>query len=198
MRNFIYQTVRIKNIIVYLMGVVFGIGMIIAGIAELSSDSVACGEDTQSASQLCVETRDGTETVRDHNAQKADNRKNAFIMLGIGPFVALGTAYLLRGEFRRGRPARRTPAPQQGDASRPPAHQYAPAQQPNYAEPSADPRHGGYRQHAGYPAQYGEPQGAQRPGYPQLYGQPGHPPQYGNRPGYPGPQYGPPPGYPPD
>ncbi|MEU2033337.1 hypothetical protein [Nocardia amamiensis] len=184
MRNFIYQTVRIKNIIVYVAGVVFGIGLIIAGIAELSSDSVDCGGDSQSASQLCVETRDSNETVRDYNAQKADNRKNAFIMLGVGPFVALGAAYLLRGEFR-GRPARRTPAPQQGDASRPPAHRYAPAQQPNYAERSADPQAGGYPQHPGYPAPYNQPQGTQQPGYPQPYGQLGHPPQYGTPPGYP-------------
>ncbi|MFJ1458788.1 hypothetical protein [Nocardia sp. N2S4-5] len=195
MSNTVLRARRIKDVVTYVLGIVFGIGLLIGGIVTLNGDGkVDCGGHEMKAGDTCTTTsRHGSSTTRTVDEQNSRNKRIGWTLIVVGPLLSAGCVWLLRGELRK------PTGPTAGAGSPPPQNNspYPMAQPPGVAGVQASPD--GFPQGQGASAGHANSAAPQHtPVHPHA-ATGGYPPPGPHDPGYappPGPGYTPPPGPP--
>ncbi|WP_280317044.1 hypothetical protein [Nocardia wallacei] len=196
MSNTVLRARRIKDVVTYVLGIVFGIGLLIGGVVTLNGDgTVDCGGHEMKAGDTCTTTsRHGSSTTRTIDEQNSRNKRIGWTLIVVGPLLSAGCVWLLRGELRK------PTGPTAAAGSPPPPNNspYPMAQPPGVAGVQASPDgfapgqniSAGHANSAAPPHTPVYPQAAPGGHAPQQQGAPvpGYPPQ----PGAPGPGYAPP------
>jgi hypothetical protein len=88
------------------IGLIAGLGMLIAGALILSDGAVKCGSKVIQPGQICESTPKGITTTRTYDEQRSYSRRVGVIMTAAGPVVVLVCGAALVGSVRKRRAAR--------------------------------------------------------------------------------------------
>ncbi|GED98209.1 hypothetical protein [Gordonia crocea] len=78
-----------KALLYLVLGLVFGIFLVVIGVGETSKTTPTCGGRTMSQGDHCVSSKGGR---KDFDQQLSSDRRGGYFMIGFGALVILGAA----------------------------------------------------------------------------------------------------------